>query len=144
MFMTATIQSIVRGTPTTAGSSVGSRKGNVKVLIQTPKKGGIEVVDRADDGRHRRPEQDAARLTTELEERERRHEDPEEDGDPAETRNGVGVQPARLRPVDDAEKASHPAHRGGQEDHDHECCDRAVEDLRMVAQGVHRPPYFVP
>ena len=41
MFMTATIQIIVSGIPTTAGRSTGPRNGKVKWSIQTPKKGGI-------------------------------------------------------------------------------------------------------
>ena len=41
MFITATIQTTVRGTPTAAGRSTGPRNGNVKWSIQTPKKGGI-------------------------------------------------------------------------------------------------------
>ena len=162
MFITATIQSIVSGMPTAAGRSTGPRNGNVKWSIQTPKKGGIdaatnwpaslrpgaqhaEVVDRADDGRDRGAEQDAARLAAELEERERRHEDAEEDRDPAEPRHRVRVQPPRLRPVDDAEQPRHPADRGRQQDHDHERGDRAVENLadgRAARPSVLR--HFVP
>ena len=109
----------------------------MKWSIQTPKKGGIaaatswpaslrprrehaEVVDRADDGRDRRAEQYAPRLPPELEERERGHEDPEEEREPAEPRNRVDVQPPPLRPVDDAEEPGHATDRGRQQDHDQE------------------------
>ena len=103
-----------------------------------------EVVDRAHDRGDGGAEEDATRLGAELEEGERRHEDPEEDRDPAESRDRVLVQPPRLRAVDDPKQARHPADRGREQDHDHEGGDRAVENLWMVAQRVHRPLYFVP
>ncbi len=43
MFITATIQRIVSGTPTAAGRSTMPKNGNVKWSIQTPKSGGIEA-----------------------------------------------------------------------------------------------------
>ena len=99
-----------------------------------------EVVDRADDGRHRCAEQHAPRLPAELEERERRDEDPEEEREPAEPRDRVDVQPPAVRPVDDAEKPRHAAHRRSEQDHDHERDDRAVEDLGVLPKRVHGIP----
>ena len=123
MFMIATIQRIVSGMPTHSGSSWMPMNGKVKRSIQTPNQTGIaaamsmpdelrarrqppEVVDRADGRRHRGAEQDAARLTAEIEERERRHEDPEEEGEAAEARDRVDVEPPLLR-------AHRPRREGG-------------------------------
>ena len=104
MFITATIQTIVSGTPIHGGTSTAPRNGSVKWSIQTPNAVGIaaastwpasfddrrqpaEVVDRADDAGDRGAEQDAAHLAREVEERERRDEDAEEDREPAEPRD---------------------------------------------------------
>ena len=101
MFITATIQTIVSGTPIHGGTSTAPRNGSVKWSIQTPNAVGIaaastwpasfttgdeaaEVVDRADDAGDCGAEQDAAHLAREIEERERRDEDAEEDREPAE------------------------------------------------------------
>ena len=128
MFMIATIQITVSGAPTQTGSAWMPMNGNVKRLTQMPKPTGItaasdlaaellepaqpaEVVDRADGDRDRGADQQPARLPAEVHERERRHEDPEEERDPAEPRDGPDVQPPAARRVDDAEPPRHPADR---------------------------------
>ena len=97
-----------------------------------------EVVDRADDGRDGGAQEHAPGLAAELEERERRYEDPEEDRDAAEPGDRVEVQPATLGPVDDAEQPRHPADRGREQDHDQAREPGAVENLGMVAERVHQ------
>ena len=93
-----------------------------------------EVVDRADDARDGGPEHDAAHLAREVEERERRDEDPEEDREPAEPRDRPLVEAPRVGLVDDAEQAGHPADRRREQDDDAERDQRAPEDLGVRAQ----------
>jgi hypothetical protein len=95
-----------------------------------------EVVDGSDDGRDGRPEEDAPALGREVEERERGHQDAQEDRKAAESRNRTPVDPSCVRPVDRPEHPRHPADRGRQEDDDDERDDRPIEDLRRRAQLV--------
>ena len=98
----------------TPGRSTAPTNGNVKWSIQTPNAVGDrgredlarELRQRAsprksstapDDARDRGAEQDAAHLAREVEERERRDEDPEEDRQPTEPRDRPLVEPARVR-----------------------------------------------
>ena len=92
MFITATIQTIVSGTPIHGGTSTAPRNGQREVVDPDAERrrdrGGqhlagelhdrreaAEVVDRADDAGDGGAEQDAAHLAREVEERERRDED---------------------------------------------------------------------
>ncbi len=162
MFMTATIQTIVSVTPIQAGRSTTPTKGNVKWSTQTPKAVGnrrrehlagelgqgreaAEVVDGAHDARHGGAKEDAAHLAGEVEERERRHDDAEEDREPAEPRDRTPVESALVGRVDDPEQARHAAD-GRSEHQDHDQRDRgSVEDLRAVPKLVeHARSYFVP
>ena len=70
-----------------------------------------EVVDRADRRRDRRAEQQPARLAAEVEERERRHEDPEEEREPAEPRHRQLVEPPSPRAVDAPSRRAIPPTR---------------------------------
>ena len=161
MFITATIQSIVSGTPTAAGRSTGAEERKREVVDPdaeegrdrggdelagelAPRREHAEVVDRADDGRDRRAEQHSPRFPAELEERQRRHEDPEEEREPAEPRDRVDVQPPALRPVDDAEEPGHAPHRRRQQDHDHERDGRAVENLGVSPEARSSPSLLRP
>ena len=74
-----------------------------------------EVVDGADDAGDGGAEQDAAHLAREVEEGERRHEDADEDREPAEPRDRSPVEPPLVRVVDDPEQPGHPADSGRQE-----------------------------
>src|SRR5205823_1409801 len=71
-----------------------------------------EVVDRADERRDRRAEEQTARLATEVEEGERGNDDPEEERDPAEPGHRQQVQPPAVRLIDRAEAARERARRG--------------------------------
>ena len=102
-----------------------------------------EIVDRADRGRDRGAEQQAAGLRAERQEGERRHEDPEEERQPAEPRNGPPVQPPRSRPVDHAEQPRHPADGRSQQHHDRQREPCAVEHLEVVGERLPHG-YFVP
>ena len=90
-----------------------------------------EVVDRADDARDSGTEQHAPHLAGEVEERDRRNDDADEDRQPAESRDGTLVDPACVRMVDDAEKASHAADRGRQQDDDAEGDHSSVGEPRV-------------
>ena len=103
-----------------------------------------EVVDRADRRRDGHPEQQALRLAPERQEGERRHEDPEEEREPAEPRHRAAVHAARAGPVDDAEHPRHPADRRRQQHDDHERQHRPVDDLGMVGERLPDHVYFVP
>ncbi len=104
-----------------------------------------EVVDGADHARHGGAEQDASHLAGEVEKRERRHDDPEEDREPSETRDRPAVDAALVRPVDDAEHARHAADGGREQDDDAEGDQGSVENLRRRPQIVeHGSRYFVP
>ena len=72
----------------------------------------------------------------EVEERERRNEDPEKEREPTEPRYGLPVQPARLRPVDRAEAPGEAADRGCENDDEREGDERAPDDLQMIAERV--------
>ena len=152
MFMIATIQITVSGAPTQTGSVWMPMNGNVKRLDPDAEADGdhgrddlaaellepaqpAEVVDRADGDRDRGADQQPARLAAEVHERERRHEDPEEERDPAEARDRPHVQPPAARRVDDAEPPRHPADRGREQHDDHEREQRAPDDLQVVARG---------
>ena len=82
---------------------------------------------------------------SELEERERRDDEAEEEREPAEARHGERLTRRPPGPVDDAEQPRHPADRRGQRDDDHERDHGAVDDLEVVGE---RSPtsrrYFVP
>ncbi len=93
-----------------------------------------EVVDRADDARDGRSEHDPAHLAGEVEEREGRDEDAEEDREPAEPRDRPLVQAPRARLVDDAEQARHAADGGCQQHDDPEGDQRAPEDFGVVSK----------
>ncbi len=153
MFMIATIQRIVSGTPTQAGTVWMPTNGNVKRSTQIPKYDGhrrrehladellppaqpAEVVDRTDRDGDRRAEQQAARLAVERQERERRHEDPEEEREPAEPRHRAHVQPPAAGRVDDAEQTGHPADRRRQQHHDDEGHERPPDHLEVVTENL--------
>ena len=104
MFMIATIQSTDSGMPDPLRQRVdpddrereavhpdaeadGDRGGGDLAAELLPPAQPAEVVDRADRRRDRCAEQQAARLAGEVEERERRDEDPEEEREPAEPRH---------------------------------------------------------
>src|SRR5262249_47045863 len=95
-----------------------------------------EVVDGANGHGHRRAEQQTARLAAERQERERRHEDPEEEGDAAEARHGRAVEAAAARRVDDAEQTRHAAPGRGQQGDDEERDERAPYDLEVIPEDV--------
>ena len=152
--MIATIQMIVSGTPDrTPGSAWMPRNGNVKRSTQTtePRRHRgrehlaaellepaqpAEVVDRADGDGDGRAEQQPARVAAERQERERGHEDAEEEREPAEPRHRRAVDPAAAGRIDDAEKARHPADRRRQQHHDDERDERTPDDLQVVAENV--------
>ena len=117
MFMIATIQIKVAGTPTQAGKSWMPRKGNVKRSTCDPgadrHRGrrrhlapelrppgqAAEVVDDPDAGRDRGSEQDSPVGAAQLEEGERGDEDPEQERDPAQPRDRPEVQPPAPHPA---------------------------------------------
>ena len=101
-----------------------------------------KVVDRPDRRRHGRAEQQAARLAAELQEGERRHEDPEEEREAAEPWDRTAVEPPASGRVDDAEQARHPPDRRGQQDDDEEGETRSVEHFEVVLERPKR--HFVP
>ena len=104
-----------------------------------------EVVDCPDGGRDRRAEQQPLRFAAERQERQRRHEDPEEERDPAEPRHRPAVEPPRRRLVDDAEEPGHPPDGGRQENHDSERDSGTPEHLEVVGERLpHSDRYFVP
>ena len=112
----------------------GDRRGGDLADELLPPVEAAEIVDRADDRRHGRAEEEAARLVREVEERERRDEDPEEERESAEPRHGLPVQPARLGPVDCAEPPGHAPDRGREHEDDPERDERSPDDLEMVAE----------
>ena len=118
-----------------AGSVWMPTNGSVKRSTQIPEAGGdarggelprelpeprqaAEVVDDSDRHRNGRAEQQAAVLPAGVEEGERRHEDPEEEREPAEPRHRQRVDAPPTGKVDDAEPPRHPSHRR-REDDDH-------------------------
>jgi len=147
MFMIATIQMIVRGTPTDADSEWMPRNGNVKRSTQTPNQVGTaaellvpaqptKVVDRPDGDGDSRAEQQPARVLVEWEKGERRHEDAEEEREPPEPRHGRAIESSSARRIDDAEQPRHPADRRRQQDHDHEGDERPPDDSQVVAENL--------
>jgi hypothetical protein len=68
-----------------------------------PPEKAAEVVDRSDGRGDGGAEQEAAHLVRKLDERERRDDDPEEEGEPAELRDDPLVHSPLARPVDDPE-----------------------------------------
>ena len=161
MFMTATIQTTVIGTPIHARhvdradereremvdpDAERRRDRGCENLARELRQRGdtAEVVDGADDACHRGAEQDAAHLPRQVEKGEGRHEDPQEDREPAQPRDRPPVEPALVRGVDDAEQPRHPADCGRQQHHDQEGDRGAVEDLRVVPKLMPSATYFVP
>ena len=161
MFMIATIQMIVSGTPTDAGSAWMPRNGNVKRSTQTPNHVGTaaasicprellepaqpaEVVDRADRDGDRGAEQQPARVAAERQKRERRHEDPEEEREPAEPRDRRAVEPPAAGRIDDAEQPRHPADGRRQQHDDDERDERSPDDLKVVAENVDDAVWCAP
>jgi hypothetical protein len=71
-----------------------------------------------------------------VEERERRYEQPEEEADPAEAGHRQRVDAPAPGDVDDAEPAGHPSHRRGQEDDEGEGDERSPEDAEVVGKLV--------
>jgi hypothetical protein len=74
-----------------AGRDRGGRDLAAELL---PPDEAAEVVDRAHGGRDGHAQQQALRLAPERQERERRHERPEEQREPAEARHGAAVDAA--------------------------------------------------
>ena len=102
-----------------------------------------EVVDRADGCRDGGAEQQPAHIAVEVEERERRDEDAEEQREPAETRHRARVRaPSLPRSVDDSQQPSHSADGRRQQYDDQHGDAEAVEDLEVVPELV--PDHFVP
>ena len=151
MFITATIQTTVSGIPT-YGRQVDDAEEREREVVdpgaeRARDRGGrdlagelrdrvepAEVVDRADDARDRGAEHDAPHLAVEREERERRHEDPEEDREAAEPRDRALVDVAAAGLGDDAEEARH-ATDGRCQEHDHDEGDQgAPENLGVRAE----------
>ena len=161
MFITATMNTIESGTPIQAGMSTTPRNGNVKWSIHTPNMHGIDAATNCPisftDGESPRksstapttvataaPSSTPSALAREVEERERRYEDPEEDREPAEPRDRTSVDPPRVRPIDCAEHPRHPADGRRQEHDDDERDDRPVQDFGRRTQLVEHQRYFVP
>ena len=71
-----------------------------------------------------------------MKERERRHEDPEEEREPAEARHRQLVDAPPAGEVDDAEPPRHPSHRGREQDDDGERDERAPDDLEVIGELV--------
>ena len=131
MFMIATIQMIVSGTPADGGSWWTPRNGGGEDLPAEllPPAQPPEVVDRADRDGDGRAEQQSARVAAERQERERRHEDPEEERETAEPRHRRAVQAPAAGRVDDAEHPRHPADGGRQQHNDDESDECTPDDL---------------
>ena len=121
MFMIATIQSIVAGIPTHAGSAWIPMNGNVKRSTQIPNATGIAAATSWPPSfcHQRSPRKSSSAPTTvataapsrsprvsllERQEGERRHEDPEEEREPAEPRDRQPVDAPLARRVDRAEQ----------------------------------------
>src|SRR5262249_51997815 len=104
-----------------------------------------KVVDRADDARDGGSDHHAAHLTRQLQKRERRDEDAEEDREPAQPRDRAAVESPPVGLVDHTEQASHAAHGRRQENDDHERDRRSVEHLWVIPEALeHAAFYFVP
>ena len=88
-----------------------------------------------------------SKLPAEIEESERRHEDAEEQRQPAKARHRQTVQSARLRAVDDAEQPRHAADRRRQQ-HDHrereQPAPHGLEVVAEDAQDARGDDHFVP
>ena len=163
--MIATIQINVAGTPTQArqvldaeerkreavdldaGVDRDSRRSHLAAQLRPPGQA-AKVVDYTDAGRNRRPEQDSAIGATQLQERKRGHEDPEQERDSTQPRDRPDVDPPGLtRLVDDAED-SREAPDGRREDEDDaEREQEAPDDFGVVSQRLphgRSRAYFVP
>ena len=106
-----------------------------------------EVVDDPDTGRDRGSEQDSPVRPVQLQEGERRHEDAEQERDPAQAGDRPDVQaPPLTRLVDDAEDAREAPDRRRQNEDDAERDQEAPEDFRVVSKGLPHASgdYFVP
>ena len=101
-----------------------------------PPEEAAEVVDRADGRGDGRAEQEAAHLVREVDERERRDDDPEEEGEAAELGDDPLVDTPLARPVDDAEEARDVADDRRQQQDDDEREPGAVEDFPVRSQLV--------
>src|SRR5689334_22616919 len=93
-----------------------------------------EVDDRADRRRHCGAEEQAARLGRQVQERERRHEDPEEERKAAEPWHRTAVQPTGLRPVDDAEQPRHASDCRREQNDDDERDERAPDHVQVMRE----------
>ena len=160
MFMIATIQRIVSGTPTHSGRACTPRTGNVKRCTQSPKPVGIAaartwppsfshqtsprkssiaptvVATAAPSSRPRvsEPSGRNASAGTKI---------PKKSAIPPSRGTARRLSAARAGLVDDAEQPGHPAYRRRQEHDDHHRDHGAVENLGVVAE--RRPHgYFVP
>ena len=159
MFITATIQTIVSGTPIQAGRSTAPRNGKREVVDPDAERRrdrrrehlarrasapveAAEVVDRADDAAPRRRR---AGCRASRRERSRNASDgtrmPRKIASPPSRGIGRRLSAALVRAVDDAEQARHAADGRRQQDDDRRTRSRApVEDLRVVAQLVEHAP----
>src|SRR5207237_5781415 len=95
-----------------------------------------EVVDDPDRHGDRCAEQQPAVLMTGVEERERRHDQAEEEREPAEARHRQLVHAPAPRNVDDSEPPRHPSDCRWQQYHDGEADERAPEDAEMIGKLV--------
>ena len=151
--MIATIHAIVSGIPTPAGSVWMPTNGSVNRSTQIPNPVGhacrrelaaelreprqaAEVVDDADGDRDRPRRAGSAVLASRVEEGERRHEQPEEERQPAEPRHGQRVDAPPAGQVDDPEPPRHPSHRRREEDDDDERDDGSPDDVEIVGELV--------
>ena len=153
MFMSATIQTIVAGTPIHADSSWMPTNGNVNRSTQIPNATGIDAASTWPPSFCHQtsprtssiaptvsataaPSSSPRVSSPKREEGERRHEDAEEERDPAEARHRRDVQPPPLGPVDRAEDARNPADGRRQRKHDHE----REHDRRRSPRGCREAP----
>ena len=102
-----------------------------------------KIVDRTDRRRDRGAEQEPTRLAGEVEKRERRDKDPEEESQATEAGHGAPVEASPLRPVDGAEQPGHAADRRGQQHDDRRSEQRTPDDLQVIGKRVQHL-YFVP
>ena len=155
MFITATIQSTVSGTPTQAGQVVDADEREREVVDPDPEDRPGSTAARtwpASFSHQRRPRKSSiaptavataapsrmpAHRPVEVEEGERRDDDPEEEREPAEPRDRDPVDAPLVGDVDDAEPARHARRPPGvSRTTITSASDRAVEHLEVVAELV--------
>ena len=102
-----------------------------------------KVVDRADRRRYSGTEQQSARLARKVEERECRHEDPEEEREAAKPGHRTAVEAPALRPVDGAEQPGHSTDGRRQENDDRRCEQGSPDDLEVIGERLEHL-YLVP